>query len=329
MKYIALIMSLVVGLVAEAEITKEMKAQYQRPDTIPFPADNPYQAEKAALGKMLFFDPRLSINENISCATCHNPSFGWEQALPLAVGAQNTALGRHNPTILNLAWGDKFFWDGRAATLEEQALGPIQSDVEMNMPLDVLIERVSGIEGYRPYFNSIFSEGITAETIAKAIATFERTVVSGPSPFDRWIEGDESALSDSAKRGFELFNGKAKCSTCHTGWNFTDNKFHDIGLPTLDEGRFVIDPSSELNRHAFKTPGLRNITHRAPYMHNGSLANLDAVLVHYLSGGLPRPSRSPEIGFLPLMNDDLTDLKAFLHTLQGEDQPMSLPALPL
>jgi cytochrome c peroxidase len=324
MKYIALIMSLVVGLVAEAEITKEMKAQYQRPDTIPFPADNPYQAEKAALGKMLFFDPRLSINENISCATCHNPSFGWEQALPLAVGAQNTALGRHNPTILNLAWGDKFFWDGRAATLEEQALGPIQSDVEMNMPLDVLIERVSGIEGYRPYFNSIFSEGITAETIAKAIATFERTVVSGPSPFDRWIEGDESALSDSAKRGFELFNGKAKCSTCHTGWNFTDNKFHDIGLPTLDEGRFVIDPSSELNRHAFKTPGLRNITHRAPYMHNGSLANLDAVLVHYLSGGLPRPSRSPEIGFLPLMNDDLTDLKAFLHTLQG---PTSLTEL--
>jgi cytochrome c peroxidase len=191
MKYIALIMSLVVGLVAEAEITKEMKAQYQRPDTIPFPADNPYQAEKAALGKMLFFDPRLSINQNISCATCHNPSFGWEQALPLAVGAQNTALGRHNPTILNLAWGDKFFWDGRAATLEEQALGPIQSDVEMNMPLDVLIERVSGIEGYRPYFNSIFSEGITAETIAKAIATFERAVVSGPSPFDRWIEGDE------------------------------------------------------------------------------------------------------------------------------------------
>jgi cytochrome c peroxidase len=266
-------MSLVVGLIAKADITKEMKAQYQRPDTIPFPADNPYQAEKAALGKMLFFDPRLSINQNISCATCHNPSFGWEQALPLAVGAQNTALGRQNPTILNLAWGDKFFWDARAATLEEQALGPIQSDVEMNMPLDVLIERVSGIEGYRPYFNSIFSEWITAETIAKAIATFERTVVSGPSPFDRWIEGDESALSDSAKRGFELFNGKAKCSACHSGWNFTDNKFHDIGLPTLDEGRFVIDPSSELNRHAFKTPGLRNITHRAPYMHNGSFAN--------------------------------------------------------
>lgn len=328
MKYIALILSLVTTLIVEADITKEMKARYERPDTIPFPADNPYQAEKAALGKMLFFDPRLSINQNISCATCHNPSFGWEQALPLAVGAQNTALGRHNPTILNLAWGKSFFWDGRAATLEEQALGPIQSEVEMNMPLDVLIKRVSGIEGYRPYFNSIFTEGITAETIAKAIATFERTVVSGPSPFDRWIEGDESALSESAKRGFELFNGKAKCSVCHTGWNFTDNKFHDIGLATLDEGRFVIDPSSETNRHAFKTPGLRNITHRAPYMHNGSLPNLDAVLVHYLSGGISRPSRSVDIGFLSLMMDDLADLKAFLITLQGEDEPMSLPALP-
>lgn len=329
MKFIVLFFSLAMACVASAEITQEMKDRYKRPDTIPFPADNPYQAEKAALGKMLFFDPRLSINQNISCATCHNPSFGWEQALPLAVGAQNTALGRHNPTILNLAWGDKFFWDGRAASLEEQALGPIQSEVEMNMPLDVLIERVSSIEGYRPYFDAIFSEGITPTTIAKSIATFERTVVSGPSPFDRWIGGDDAAISDSAKRGFELFNGKAKCSVCHTGWNFTDNKFHDIGLATLDEGRFVIDPSTEQNRHAFKTPGLRNIVNRAPYMHNGSLPNLDAVLVHYLSGGLPRPSRSPEMGFLPLMTGELADLKAFLFTLQGEDQPMSLPTLPL
>lgn len=328
MKYLVLILSLVFALVTQAEISDDMKALYKRPDTIPFPADNPYQAEKAALGKMLFFDPRLSINQNISCATCHNPSFGWEQAMPLAVGAQNTELGRHNPTILNLAWGDSFFWDGRAATLEEQALGPIQSAVEMNMPLDVLIDRVRGIQGYHPYFNSIFTEGITAETIAKAIATFERTVVSGPSPFDRWIEGDESAISASAKRGFELFNGKAKCSACHAGWNFTDNKFHDIGLPTLDEGRFVIDPSSELNRHAFKTPGLRNISQRAPFMHNGSIANLDAVLVHYLSGGIPRPSRSPDMGFLPINSDDMSDLKAFLMTLQGEDAPMSLPALP-
>lgn len=328
MKYFVLILSLVFAFVAQAEISEDMKALYKRPDTIPFPASNPYQAEKAALGKMLFFDPRLSINQNISCATCHNPSFGWEQAMPLAVGAQNTTLGRHNPTILNLAWGKSFFWDGRAATLEEQALGPIQSEVEMNMPLDVLIARVQGIQGYQPYFNSIFTEGITAETIAKAIATFERTVVSGPSPFDRWIEGDEAAISTSAKRGFELFNGKARCSVCHTGWNFTDDKFHDIGLPTFDEGRFVIDPSSELNRHAFKTPGLRNISQRAPYMHNGSLANIDSVLVHYLSGGVPRPSRSAEIGFLQINMDDISDLKAFLMTLHGKDAPMSLPALP-
>jgi len=315
-------------LLASSVSAADLKAQYKRPTTIPFPADNPYQAEKAALGKMLFFDPRLSVNQNISCATCHNPSFGWEQALPLAVGAQNTALGRHNPTVLNLAWGDKFFWDGRAASLEEQALGPIQSEVEMNMPLEVLIDRVKGIPGYKPYFDQVFGGQINAENIAKAIATFERTVVSGPAPFDRWVEGDEEAISAEAKRGFELFNGKARCSACHTGWNFTDNKFHDIGMPTPDIGRYAQDPSDEMNRHAFKTPGLRNITQRAPYMHNGSLANLDSVLVHYLSGGIPRPSRSPEMAPVPMTPQDLTDLKAFLHTLQGDDKPMSLPALP-
>lgn len=324
---VAVILAVVANMSAAG--SDELKAKYKRPDTVPFPADNPYQAEKAALGKMLFFDPRLSINQNISCATCHNPSFGWEQAMPLAVGALNTQLGRHNPTVLNLAWGNKYFWDGRAASLEEQALGPIQADVEMNMPLNVLIARVKGIAGYQPYFDQVFGGEITPENIARAIATFERTIVSGQAPFDRWIEGDEEAIPESAKRGFELFNGQAGCSACHTGWNFTDNKFHDIGMPTEDLGRYAFDPSDELNRHAFKTPGLRNITQRAPYMHNGSLPNLDAVLVHYLSGGVPRPSRSPDMKPVPMTPQDMKDLKAFLGTLQGEDQPMSLPALPL
>lgn len=308
----------------------DLRSEYKRPATIPFPADNPYQAEKAALGKMLFFDPRVSINQNISCATCHNPSFGWEQALPKAVGAKNTELGRHNPTILNVAWGDKYFWDGRAASLEEQALGPIQSDVEMNMPLDVLIERIQSIQGYHPYFKRVFKDGaINAENIAKAIATFERTVVSGPAPFDHWVEGDEDAISESAKRGFAIFNGKGNCAACHSGWNFTDNQFHDIGLMTEDIGRFAVDPSSEKNRYAFKTPSLRNISHRAPFMHNGSVPTLDAVIIHYLAGGVPRPSRSDDMKPIPFTADEMADLKAFLLTLQGEDQPMSLPSLPL
>lgn len=308
---------------------QDLRSDYKRPSSIPFPADNPYQAEKAALGKMLFFDPRVSVNQNISCATCHNPSFGWEQAMPKAIGAQNTELGRHNPTILNVAWGDTFFWDGRAATLEEQALGPIQSEVEMNMPLDVLIDRINDIQGYQPYFERVFGEKANAENIAKAIATFERTVVSGPAPFDRWVDGDEGAISESAKRGFAIFNGKGNCAACHSGWNFTDNKFHDIGINTQDIGRFAIDPSDEKNRHAFKTPSLRNIAHRAPYMHNGSVPTLDAVLVHYLSGGIPRPSRSVDMKPVPFTADEMADLKEFMLTLQGEDLAMSLPALPL
>lgn len=306
-----------------------LKDQYKRPDKIPFPASNPYQAEKAALGKMLFFDPRLSIHQNISCATCHNPSFGWEQGLQFSVGAQNSELGRHSPTVLNLAWGDTFFWDGRADSLEAQALGPIQADVEMNMPLDVLVDRLKSIEGYQPFFNQVFDTGITPENIAAAIATFERTIVSGPAPFDLWIEGDEDAISESAKRGFELFNGKAKCSACHTGWNFTDNKFHDIGLFTEDTGLFALNDSDEKNRYAFKTPGLRNISERAPYMHNGSVATLEAVIIHYLSGGIQRPSLASEMTPLQLTPKDIQDLKAFLRTLTGDDEPISLPRLPL
>ncbi|MDA9557398.1 c-type cytochrome [Vibrio sp.] len=309
--------------------TNSQKAQYKRPDTIPFPSSNPYQASKAALGKMLFFDPRLSDNQNISCATCHNPSFGWEQGQAISLGVKNTALPRHNPTILNLAWGESFFWDGRSGTLEDQALGPIQSDIEMNMPLDKLEARIKSIKGYQPYFDEVFNGDITSGNIAKAIATFERTVVSGMAPFDYWINGDESAISESAKKGFAVFNGKAQCSQCHTGWNFTDDEFHDIGLVTQDQGRYAIDPSTEQNRFAFKTPGLRNISLRAPYMHNGEMPSLTAVIAHYMGGGVPRASLSPEMKPVPLNASEMRDLEAFLMTLQGDDEPMSLPELPL
>ncbi len=306
-----------------------LQRQYERPDFIPFPQDNPYQAEKAALGKMLFFDPRLSEHQNMSCASCHNPSFGWEGAIAGSVGSQNTSLDRHSPTILNMAWGESFFWDGRASTLEEQSLGPIQSEVEMNLPLDTLIERLNKIEGYTSLFNKLFKNNITADNIAKAIATFERTVVSGAAPFDRWVDGDESAISEKAKEGFILFNGKAGCSACHTGWNFTDNKFHDIGLQTEDIGRFELDNTNVLNMHAFKTPGLRNISQRAPYMHNGSIQTLQHVLIHYMSGGMQRESLSPEMKPLALTSEDMNALTEFLKTLQGKDKPMTLPVLPL
>jgi len=308
---------------------ENLKQYYKRPITIPFPNSNPYQAEKAALGKMLFFDPRLSEHQNMSCASCHNPSFGWEGALARSVGSQNTKLDRHSPTVLNMAWVTSFFWDGRAKTLEEQALGPIQSKVEMNLSLEELVARISSINGYKNLFNKLFSDGISYTNVAKAIATFERTIVSGIAPFDKWVNGDESAITESAKRGFVLFNEKAQCATCHSGWNFTDNRFHDIGLPTTDSGRINIDASTKLNQHAFKTPGLRNISQRAPYMHNGELPTLESVLTHYVSGGIQRESISPLMTPVPLSPSDLDDLKAFLETLQGKDKPMTLPMLPL
>lgn len=307
-----------------------LKSKYRRPADIPFPASNPYTPEKAALGKALYFDPRMSGHQNMNCASCHNPSFGWEVPLKGAIGAQNTMLARNAPTVLNLAWGkDHYFWDGRAKSLEEQALGPIQADVEMNMNLGELVKRLQGIPEYKKWFDVAFpGEGVSGPNIGKAIATYERTVVSGYAPFDAWVEGDESAISDSAKRGFALFNGKARCAECHTGWNFTDNKFHDIGIDTTDIGRAKIDPSDPKAKYAFKTPGLRDITQRAPFSHNGSVADLEGIMLHYVSGGIERPSRSPLMQAVPLLPNEVADVIEFLKTLTGTKQVVSLPVLP-
>jgi cytochrome c peroxidase len=316
--------------VAQSEDLSALKARYKRPDFTPFPASNPYTAEKAALGKMLFFDPRLSGADNMNCATCHNPSFGWEAPVPLAIGAMNKPLDRHAPTVLNMAWGkDHFFWDGRAATLEEQAKGPIEADVEMNMPLPKLVQKLKGVPDYVRLFDKVFpNEGLKAETITKALATYERTIVSSHAPFDAWVDGDEQAISEAAKRGFELFNGKAICANCHIGWNFTDNKFHDIGLKTSDLGRGKLEPDNIKMRHAFKTPTLRDTAQRPPFMHNGAMADLDAVLAHYISGIEKRPSLSEKLKSVPLTSGEVQDLKAFLLTLTGAKLQVPLPILP-
>jgi cytochrome c peroxidase len=304
-----------------------LKAQYHRPAETPFPASNPYTFEKAALGKALFFDPRLSATQNMNCASCHNPSFGWEVPLKHAIGAQNAVLARSVPTILNHAWGGShYFWDGRASSLEEQAKGPIEADNEMNMPLDELVKRLDQIPDYKNWFRAIFpGEGVTGDNIAKALATFERTVVSSSAPFDAWIEGDENAIPDAAKRGFALFNGKAGCAACHQGWNFTDNGFHDTGLPGDDIGRGKFDPQAQ---HAFKTPSLRDIAHRAPYMHDGSLSTLPDVIAHYATGTVVRPSVSALARTDRLGEEDIGDLIAFLNSLSGTKQVISLPVLP-
>jgi cytochrome c peroxidase len=220
-------------------------------------------------------------------------------------------------------------WDGRLATLEEQALGPIQAAGEMNMPLDQLMKRLGSIPDYKPLFVKVFpEEGMTPKTLAKAIATYERTVVSERAPFDAWIEGDEKAISEQAKRGFAMFNGKAQCAACHEGWNFTNDGFQDIGLPSPDLGRAQFVPGVIKMEHAFKTPGLREIARRAPYMHDGSLATLEQVVEHYDHGGVDRPSRSDLMRPLGLTVQEKSDLVAFLQSLTCNLAPTAAPVLP-
>jgi cytochrome c peroxidase len=306
-----------------------MKAQYRRPSTIPFPKDNPYTPEKASLGKKLYFDTRLSVTSAQACASCHNPGFGWGDGLAVGVGHGMAKLGRHSPTIINAAWSSIFMWDGRLASLEEQALGPIQSPGEMNMPIDQLMERLASIPEYKPLFDVAFpNEGIKVKTLAAAVATYERMVVSERAPFDAWIDGNEKAISEEAKRGFALFNGKAQCSSCHEGWNFTNEGFQDIGLPSDDVGRGKFVPGVIKMQHAFKTPSLREISRRSPYMHDGSIATLEQVVEHYDRGGVDRPSRSDLMKPLGLTSQDKSDLVAFLQTLSSDLNPTAVPVLP-
>lgn len=304
------------------------RAAYRRPDFIPFPKDNPYTPAKAALGKMLFFDTRLSRDKNLSCASCHNPSFGWEVPFARAIGAGGKPLGRHAPTVLNQAWSANLFWDGRAPTLEAQARGPIESSAEMDLPVATAVKRLNEVEGYRAAFAKAFpKDGLTQETVLKAIATYERTVVTGDTPFDRWLRGDTNAVSDAVKRGFALFAGKANCAQCHSGWNFSDDKFHDTGQPASDEGRFGITHAAA-DLHAFKTPTLREIAARAPYMHNGEIATLEGVIAYYISGGQPRPSLSPLMKPLALNPEEIQQLLAFLRSLSSPQTMLAMPNLP-
>jgi cytochrome c peroxidase len=302
---------------------------YKRPIAPPSPPDNPTTAAKVELGKMLFFDPRLSGQGTISCGTCHNPSLGWQDGLVKGVGTKGGQLGRRTPTILDTAWSRPLFWDGRAATLEAQAKGPLAAEAEMNMPHAMVVQTLTAIPGYVAAFNASYpGETITIDTVAKAIAVFERTVVSKQAPFDRWVAGDNKAISEEAKRGFVVFNGKAGCASCHSGWRLTDDGFHDVGLPDADLGRGKLMPSVNILQHAFKTPTLRNTADRAPYMHDGSLPTLEAVIDHYDHGFVTRSSLSSQMKPLSLNFGDKADLEAFLFTLSSKDDKVTLPTLP-
>lgn len=325
------------------------------------PADNPMTRAKVELGRLLYFDPRLSVDHTISCASCHSPTEGFADADRVSIGIKGLTGNRQAPTVINRLYGSLQFWDGRAPTLEEQSKGPIQNPVEMGFTHLAAVERLQGVEGYRLFFESVFGRPATIDDVAKAIATFERTVLVGGAPNDYYTlaepilkladeeiadlpedqqervrrvlaEAKEHPMSEAALRGRALYFGKAECSLCHVGQNLTDEAFYNIGVgmdrKDFDLGRYN-ETKKEEDKGAFKTPTLRNVAATAPYMHDGSQKTLREVVDHYDKGGTPNPYQHQRIKKLNLTEQEKEDLVAFMtEGLTGPMPPIKPPRLP-
>jgi cytochrome c peroxidase len=310
-----------------------MKANYKRP-----PARRVENPALVELGRLLFWDTRVSASGKTACVGCHLPQLGWAVTEPRSLNDSGKLTSRKSQTLIGIghfAAGVPNGWDGRNATLEAQAKSSITTgsmsmrETEAPVKVEVIQERIGAIPGYADRFKAALPDmPINVDSIAAAIAAYEKSFEPGPAPFDRWIEGDETAISESAKRGFVLFNNKALCFACHTGWRFTDDKFHDIGTSTTDLGRGRELTSDPQMQYAFKTPTLRSVALRAPYMHDGSFATLDAVVRHYEKGGLDRPSRSPMMIPVQLSDEERRDLIGFMDTLTGVPEGDVAPQLP-
>ncbi|MBM3811481.1 MAG: c-type cytochrome [Acidimicrobiia bacterium] len=311
----------------------EIKAPLGLPP-VPVPADNPPTAETIALGRRLYYDKGLSVDGTIACASCHDPEKGFSDASPNSAGVGGKRGDRNSPTVWNSAYNTLQFWDGRSPSLENQAEGPVQNPIEMANTLEAVEKKLSADASYVAEFEKAYGPGpITYEKVGKAIASFERTVLSGNSAFDKYqYGGDKKAMSASAIRGLEIYQNPAKgnCAACHTIEKdhalFTDNKFHNIGVgidskgELKDLGRFK-ETQVETDKGAFKTPTLRNIAATAPYMHDGSLKTLKDVVDFYVGGGSSNPHLDQEIKALKLSKQDRDDLEAFLNALTGETPP--------
>ena len=297
-------------------------------ESIQYPGGRPPSAAEVALGRQLFFETRLSSTETVSCATCHKPERGFADGERVsASGVTGVPLKRHTPHPYNLAWGKTFFWYGRATSLEDQALGPIRNPQEMGLPGDAAADRLKKVPYYVGAFEHVYpTSGVAMKNIAKALSAFERTLVSNDAPFDRYEAGDKTALSEAAAGGRQLFFGRARCSTCHSGPNFTDELFHNTGVISDDIGRAALDRVGEFQmrpypffqmRQAFKTPSLRNAALTAPYQHNGSEATLADVVRLYNLGGRDPASYGKALDIRPLnlRDSELADLVAFLEAL--------------
>lgn len=293
---------------------------------------NPNDAAKVALGKQLYFDGRLSKNGAIACAFCHNPGTGWADPRQTSIGIGGGLGGRQAPTVLNTGFNSLQFWDGRARSLEEQALGPIQNPIEMGETHENIVRKLNGIKGYQQQFRTVFGTNPNLQGVAEAIAAFERTVISTNSAFDKYAMGDIKAMDAAAVRGMALFKGKARCILCHNGPNFTDNQFHNLGVPQIgpmkkDLGRYYVT-KDDTHKGAFKTPTLRSITETAPYMHDGVFKNLGEVVDFLNNGGGKNPNLSPLMKVVHLRPEEKMDLINFLKALTGESMKFELPKLP-
>ena len=294
------------------------------------PADNPVTDAKVALGKTLFFDKRLSRDSTISCASCHDPKKGWTDQAPVSSGIRGQKGTRSAPTVLNAAYMDLQFWDGRAKSLEEQAKGPIENPIEMGFTHAEAVQRLSGIKGYAPLFKAAFGDqSVSIDRIAMAIATFERTVLTGNAPYDRWLAGDKKAMSPAAVEGLKLFNDKdrANCVACHDGINFSDSDFHNTGIGGTEPGRAAITGQGK-DQGAFKTPTLRNLKYTGPYMHDGSKKTIGEAIDLYDEGGIKNPNLDSRIKPLKLTEIEETDLAYFLDALNGDPVNIAPPAMP-
>jgi cytochrome c peroxidase len=283
------------------------------------PNGNRATKAKIALGRQLFFDARLSRDERVACATCHDPERGFSDGRRLALGIEGREGKRHVPSLINVGYSTALFWDGRAKSLEQQALLPIQHRDEMDLPLETLERRLNGVAEYRVQFQEVFGAPATASGVAQALAAYQRTLIANETPFDRYLAGEQEALSAAAQRGMVLFFGQARCAICHSGAYLSDQKFHNIGTadPRLprDSGRRTVTKDAR-DEGAFRTPQLRDVARSAPYMHHGNFATLHDVVRHYNFGGVtdePNPHRDESLQVLYLSEDDVDDLVVFLQ----------------
>lgn len=289
---------------------------------VPFPNDNPPSRDRIELGRQLFFEPKLSSDGSTSCASCHKPEHGFADDKAASSGIGGLKGKRHTPTLINSALQTYQFWDGRASSLEDQALLPLENSAEMGSNISAIVDRLNQHPRYQDAFQQVFETPVTRENLARALASFERTILTGDSDYDRYAAGNAGAMTQKAAEGMKLFQGKAHCRHCHQGHNFSDGVFHNLGVgwdgsSFADEGRSGVTGIAK-DRGAFKTPTLRQVAQTAPYMHDGSLADLESVVDFYDQGGKPNPHLDPLIQPLRLTLQEKEALVEFLRSLTGK-----------